>query len=171
MLSKNKGLKETPNYKLGIFFFCILGTNFQISLIFLVIIYMTLGIIFIVYSSNIQSYSVYYDDECGTASECSITIDVQETMEGPVYFYYSLDNFYQNHFEYINSVDFDQLQGREKPASELESCEPRILVRDSPNTIYNLNGEKMFSDDVLFPCGIIAETIFNGRKKKENYFY
>jgi len=44
-------------------------------------------------------------------AECPITLEVKETMKAPVFVYYQLDNFYQNHRRYVKSKDYKQLMG------------------------------------------------------------
>jgi hypothetical protein len=44
-------------------------------------------------------------------NECPQTITVKEKMKAPVFFYYQLDNFYQNHRRYVKSKNYKQLMG------------------------------------------------------------
>ncbi len=39
----------------------------------------------------------------GNVKTCDVTITITEKMEKPVYFFYELTNFYQNHRRYIKS--------------------------------------------------------------------
>jgi len=67
-------------------------------------------------------------------------------MEAPVYFYYRLTNFYQNHRRYVKSLYWYQLQGKVLYDSDSEeNCDP--LVK---------NGTQY-----LNPCGLIANSLFN----------
>lgn len=43
--------------------------------------------------------------------QCQVTFDVEEDMESPVYVYYELRKFYQNHRSYVKSRSHDQLAG------------------------------------------------------------
>jgi len=39
-----------------------------------------------------------YDDICGLSQpDCSVKLEITEEMEGPVYFYLYVKNYYQNH--------------------------------------------------------------------------
>lgn len=68
-------------------------------------------------------------------------------MTAPVYVYYELQNFYQNHRRYVKSRNDKQLAGTmyTDPA-QLSDCDPLRTV----------NGK------VLDPCGLIANSYFNG---------
>eukprot|EP00904_Undaria_pinnatifida_P002098 jgi/Undpi1/1188/HiC_scaffold_10.g04650.m1 len=76
---------------------------------------------------------------------CEISFDVGEDISGPVYVYYELSNFYQNHATYVESVDQDQLLGSTSTSSVDDNCTPLVY-----------NGSA-----VLHPCGLIANTLFN----------
>lgn len=126
---------------------------------------MALGITFAVVSANLKSASADYESSCSASeAECSIKIKIEEDMEAPIYFYYSLENFFQNHFDYIGSLNYDQLKGNVKTVEELESCNPIVKVGDLGYNITNLEGGKLDSNDPLFPCGLIAATFFNGKQ-------
>ena len=122
-----------------------------------------MGIVFFVFSSGVKSVSVEYDEDCPfDLEECEVEIKIEESMEGPIYFYYSLENFFQNHFDYITSVDYEQLHGTHKDAKDLSSCEPIVKAGDMPYSVIKLNGDKMGASEPMYPCGLIATTMFNG---------
>ena len=71
-------------------------------------------------------------------------------VQGQVYMYYGLTNFYQNHRRYVKSRDDDQLRGEHISGNNLNSdCEPYKTYNDT-------------SDVGIAPCGAIANSIFNG---------
>lgn len=72
-----------------------------------------------------------------------MTLNIEETMEPPIYFYYKLSNFYQNHRRYVKSRSDGQLKG--DTGASISSCEP--LER--------------FDEKKLYPCGLIANSLFN----------
>jgi hypothetical protein len=39
---------------------------------------------------------------------------IEEEIKSPIYVYYQLDNFYQNHRRYVKSRDNEQLDGKYK---------------------------------------------------------
>ncbi|KAL5972472.1 ALA-interacting subunit 1 [Asimina triloba] len=71
--------------------------------------------------------------------------DVPKLMKQPIYVYYQLDNFYQNHRRYVKSRSDEQLL---KPAkqSSTSTCEPEDKTADGAPIV---------------PCGLIAWSLFN----------
>ena len=53
---------------------------------------------------------------------------IDKEVEGPLYVFYQLDNFYQNHRRYVKSRDNGQLGGKYKTVAELTDCDPIIKV-------------------------------------------
>lgn len=66
-------------------------------------------------------------------------------MKSPIYVYYQLDNFYQNHRRYVKSRSDEQLRNN-KSASEVSTCKPEDYA----------NGQVP-----IVPCGLIAWSLFN----------
>jgi len=79
--------------------------------------------------------------------ECTIEFKTPEYYEKPVYMYYRLTNFYQNHREYSKSYDFKQLKSTKYIKNEdiSDYCEP-----------FKTNGDKQY-----YPCGLIANSFFS----------
>lgn len=80
---------------------------------------------------------------------CRLTFDIPHDMGAPVYMYYRLTNFYQNHRRYVTSYNEDQLNGKPKSYKDLHDkndCKP--LVADE-------------NDKPYYPCGLIANSMFN----------
>jgi len=73
-------------------------------------------------------------------------------MQPPIYIYYQLENYYQNHRRYVKSRNDDQLQGTVvTDYTQLQDCEPFASTQQdnsNPATFY-------------FPCGLIARSLFN----------
>lgn len=77
---------------------------------------------------------------------CNITFTLHDDVTGPLYVYYSLGNFYQNHRLYVSSYDSYQLQGQKQSKSTLDtSCVSKVT-----------NGSQL-----LNPCGLIANSYFS----------
>ncbi|KAF9102681.1 hypothetical protein BGX29_004318 [Mortierella sp. GBA35] len=83
--------------------------------------------------------------------KCTIKMDIPVTMKKPVFMYYRLTNFYQNHRRYIKSLDLKQLAGEPRTAMELRGggCEPMATITE---------GEVRYP---IYPCGLIANSMFN----------
>lgn len=131
------------------------------------IFFLILGIVLATYTSNAKIKKIQYDKDCEAIvnNTCNITIKFTEKMEGPVYFYYQLDNFFQNHRTYLNSKDLPQLKGENRSTSDIEeSCRP--VLKNSDLSRYgistNLNGNPLDMTATANPCGLIASTFFNG---------
>ncbi|XP_075053112.1 cell cycle control protein 50C-like isoform X2 [Mixophyes fleayi] len=78
---------------------------------------------------------------------CTVNFTVNKTIQGDVFVYYGLSNFFQNHRRYVISRDYAQLLGRNGTDTEtLSSC--------APFSMYS-NGTPMA------PCGAIANSLFN----------
>mgnify|MGYP002864010054 CR=1 FL=1 len=79
---------------------------FVLSLIFLGV-----GIPMIILSSSIQEYTIRYDDVCKTTPTCNVVLPVNNFMAGPIFVYYELHNYYQNHRLYAKSISTKQIKG------------------------------------------------------------
>ena len=80
---------------------------------------------------------------------CTISFTVPSDMAAPVYVYYELTNFYQNHRRYVQSRSYPQTMGTIfTDSSSLSACDPL--------RVNSVNGK------VLHPCGLIANSFFNG---------
>ncbi|KAK2793451.1 hypothetical protein FQN52_005157 [Onygenales sp. PD_12] len=80
---------------------------------------------------------------------CRLTFGIPNDIGPPVFLYYRLTNFYQNHRRYVKSLDLDQLKGKALPNSTISgsTCDP---LRIDPET-----------HKAYYPCGLIANSIFN----------
>lgn len=70
-------------------------------------------------------------------------------MGPPVFLYYRLTNFYQNHRRYVQSFDIDQLKGAAVDNATISgsTCDPLTI---DPTT-----------GKAYYPCGLIANSMFN----------
>ena len=121
------------------------------------------GIILVSINSKIVEISERYDNRCTLGSVCEIEITITEEMEDP-FFYYELDNFYQNHRRYIKSKSSAQLSGQTITYSTAESdCDPIVTNADVGKTM-SINGKALNPDAVAYPCGLIAKSLFTGNQ-------
>lgn len=79
-----------------------------------------------------------------TDKTCNITLNVTKHMKSPIYVYYQLDNFYQNHRRYVKSRSDEQLRSR-KGENSVSACKP----------------EDTANNRSIVPCGLIAWSLFN----------
>ncbi|PGH16893.1 hypothetical protein AJ80_05037 [Polytolypa hystricis UAMH7299] len=80
---------------------------------------------------------------------CSLQFTIPNDIGPPVFLYYRMSNFYQNHRRYVKSLDLDQMKGKPVSSNTIthSSCDP---LRIDPDT------EKPY-----YPCGLIANSFFN----------
>lgn len=135
-------------------------TPFRIIMVFLIIglIFVPVGVYLRNASMDLKEMRVTYDgpdksdqkSNCKVkdgSSSCKIEFTFEEEWKGPVYVYYELENYYQNHRRYVQSRDHKQLAGAPKDEWNTDKCEPMVKNKD---------GE-------LNPCGLIAASFFNDK--------
>lgn len=121
-------------------------------------VFIPVGIVLKGASDSVVEVKVQYDGDgsevasCmlatpGQSRQCTVNVEVSEDMEPPVYVYYQLEDFYQNHRRYVKSRDDTQLDGTIKGSGSLSDCDP--LIRSPVN------------NKILHPCGLIANSYFN----------
>ena len=112
-----------------------------------------------------------YDDLCPELNTiCPITIELTEKMEQPIFLFYELDNFYQNHRRYLRSKSLTQLSGENIDTAAAEkNCDPISKVSDLNIQVSWKNKTQLNPDAVASPCGLMAKSIFNGKHNK-NFF-
>lgn len=86
------------------------------------------------------------DDFGDLQQTCYLQFNLPRDLKPPLYLYYKLTNFFQNHRKYVESYDLKQLQGNDISAGSLSSdCDPMSLI----------------DDKAIYPCGLIANSYFN----------
>lgn len=80
---------------------------------------------------------------------CQLQFQIFDSMGPPVYMYYRLTNFYQNHRRYVQSLDLNQLKGEAVSNSSVDSgtCD-KLTIDQATKKAY-------------YPCGLIANSRFN----------
>ncbi|KAM4796620.1 cell cycle control protein 50C-like [Rhinophrynus dorsalis] len=124
---------------------------------------LAVGISWIVATTNVKEIMINYSNHCSNCTQlrentsnsekacsCSVNFTVPEKLQGEVFMYYGLSNFYQNHRRYVISRYDTQLLGRN--VTNTESIQK--LSNCAPFTTYP-NGTPMA------PCGAIANSLFN----------
>ena len=64
---------------------------------------MALGISMFILSQQVFEFKADYSVKCAGEETCLIDMQIDEKVEAPVYLYYSLHRFYQNHRRYVKS--------------------------------------------------------------------
>lgn len=90
-----------------------------------------------------------------SSSICEYSFSVSSLVQGPILLYYQLENYYQNSRIYVKSVEPNQLQGQALPYSQLSDCSP---LQGPPG--FDSMGDQR---PVYYPCGLIANSFFNGK--------
>lgn len=84
-----------------------------------------------------------FGDEVKT---CYFQFNIPVDIKPPLYLYYQLTNFFQNHRKYVESYDLEQLKGIAVTSDDLaDGCKPL----------------KHSGDKIIYPCGLIANSYFN----------
>ncbi|PKA56791.1 Putative ALA-interacting subunit 2 [Apostasia shenzhenica] len=124
------------------------------------IAFVPVGLICLRASENVEEFVVRYDIECipenyrgnkvayikdeTISKRCTLSIKMLNHMKAPIYVYYELDNYYQNHRRYVKSrSDKQLLHGLQ--LNDISSCLP----------VESHNGLP------VVPCGLIAWSFFN----------
>jgi len=134
-----------------------------------IVVYLVFGALFLgigIYlyevAEGLHETRIQYDTTCGTASTCQITFTLNEVVKQPVYVYYEINNFYQNHRRYFKSKSPEQLRDKEvKSASAVSDCEPVQYNKNLEHTTVSIGGTTLVADAVAFPCGAMARSYFN----------
>ncbi|KEG15017.1 hypothetical protein DQ04_00211000 [Trypanosoma grayi] len=157
-----------------------------VALSFLIagIIFIPLGGVITVSNQRAKEISFRYDDiqHCTSAQNTGaftyegnnmtlktgcvtvVKFDVTETLKAPVYLYYGLTNFYQNHRRYSNSRSDAQLAG--EVVRNLPDAAPLVTPGDITGTsetpITYVNYPTLRYKSFLYvPAGLIAWSMFN----------
>ncbi|VBB26171.1 unnamed protein product, partial [Acanthocheilonema viteae] len=103
----------------------------------------TVEISIVIVKESITDYTT-----CSVPSQntCEYVIKLDGDFQGDVYFYYALDNYFQNHRRYMKSRSDSQLLGN---LQNVGDCEPYAYLNTS-------SGRK-----VIAPCGAVANSMFN----------
>lgn len=126
-----------------------------IALIIIGIIFIPTGTDLIQDAKNVYEIKQTYDNgkeyDCfihrsNQGKNCQVTFNINSHVNGPIYLYYQLTNFYQNHRRYYLSRSLYQLTGELLDDDDVElACNP-LYKNDSL---------------LLNPCGLIANSFFN----------
>ncbi|KAM0915159.1 hypothetical protein ACQ4PT_011056 [Festuca glaucescens] len=140
----------------------ILTPKWVVSVFFLVgVVFVPVGVVSLLAARDVVEIIDRYDHACvppnmtdnklgyirneTISKDCTRTLRVKKDMKQPIFVYYQLDNFYQNHRRYVKSRNDAQLRDYKK-ANQTTSCEPERFTADGKPIV---------------PCGLIAWSLFN----------
>jgi len=119
-------------------------------------VFIPLGYFMLAASQSVIEYDIRYDNrpECTglNGTSCTVTFNIEKTMKAPVFFYYRLTNYFQNHRRYVKSRSDAQLHGDNVTTIQrIEDCVPIQTTEEGA------------TDPAFFylPCGLVAHSIFN----------
>ncbi|XP_062199843.1 ALA-interacting subunit 5-like isoform X2 [Phragmites australis] len=93
---------------------------------------------------NMLHNKVAYIQNPSIDKTCTRILKIPKDMKKPIYIYYQLDKFYQNHRRYVKSRSNNQLRDP-KMVSDTKSCKPEATESGNP----------------IVPCGLVAWSLFN----------
>jgi len=126
-------------------------------LLIIFVIFLPIGILLEDCSNRVIEQKVRYDNVGGCDDVdstlgsddlpkfCEVDFEIEYDMETPIYFYYELVGFYQNHRRYSSSKSYQQLRG--DAGADTSDCTPLTE----------------YGDDTLVPCGMFAGSFFEDR--------
>mmetsp|Transcript_7933 Transcript_7933/g.17759 ORF Transcript_7933/g.17759 Transcript_7933/m.17759 type:complete len:402 (-) Transcript_7933:604-1809(-) len=144
------------------------------------VVFMAIGIAIISASDSVKEVeSVDYGSSCCVKNcedsdpwkrvernPCNVTLTVTETMKKPVYLYYKMTGYFQNHRRYVKSRNVIQLWGGEPTLEgncgvdgDEDDC-PSLLC-DNKRVAVNGCTKENASKCIINPCGLIAWSYFN----------
>lgn len=138
----------------------ILTPRWVISAFLLVgIVFIPIGVVSLFASQDVVELVDRYDTVCipsnytndkvgyiysNVSKTCNRTLQISKRMKQPIYVYYQLDKFYQNHRRYVKNRNDQQLRDA-KYVNEIDGCSP----------------EDRSNGNIIVPCGLIAWSLFN----------
>ncbi|KAI3813744.1 hypothetical protein L1987_18476 [Smallanthus sonchifolius] len=134
------------------------------SFLAIAFLFIPIGLVSLFASERVVEIVYRYDQDCVpemyrgnvtayiqnslTNKTCIENITVPKRMDPPIFVYYQLDNFYQNHRRYVKSRSDKQLRSAAYEFSTKE-CEPEARLNKSRVSV------------PIVPCGLIAWSLFN----------
>lgn len=112
--------------------------------------FLGIGVVLLLVSDSVEAYVQDYTDmPTDRHGVGSFDLRIERDMEPPIWVYYQLDGFHQNHRRYVKSRSNAQLREGSGP--------PKILEQDLKECSPWISS----GDQVNYPCGVIARTVFN----------
>lgn len=122
-------------------------------------VFFGLGIVLVNFASQVVESKIKYalsEEDRQENAYSSIEFTISETMTAPVYVYYELSGFYQNHRRYEKSRDHLQMRDPNQWMEGIESFVANSGGTCAPHWTKLLNKP-------LYPCGLVADTQFTDK--------
>eukprot|EP00486_Rosalina_sp_Unknown_P003432 CAMPEP_0201567468 /NCGR_PEP_ID=MMETSP0190_2-20130828/7966_1 /ASSEMBLY_ACC=CAM_ASM_000263 /TAXON_ID=37353 /ORGANISM="Rosalina sp." /LENGTH=328 /DNA_ID=CAMNT_0047987499 /DNA_START=33 /DNA_END=1016 /DNA_ORIENTATION=- len=129
-------------------------------LLIVFVVFLPIGIVLEDCSNRVIEQSIRYDnigacdqvtadlDHTQLPKTCELNdIELLHDFEPPIYFYYELKNFYQNHRRFTKSKSDPQLRGDGNQEQTSPACDPLEKYRS----------------DIIVPCGLFPGSFFEDR--------
>lgn len=91
----------------------------------------------------------------GAGNQSTVTFTTTKRLKAPVYLYYELQRYYQNHKRYVRSLNSNQLGGKYEAPGSLGTCAPQQYASDSAD------GTPVPPNTEINPCGLMPYSYFN----------
>ncbi|VAI36491.1 unnamed protein product [Triticum turgidum subsp. durum] len=96
---------------------------------------------------NMLHNKVGYIQNASINKTCTINLKIPNAMKRPIFVYYQLDRFYQNHRRYATSFNIAQLSDpKEEANADIKDCKPEAYAGKGIPVV---------------PCGLVAWSLFN----------
>jgi len=89
---------------------------------------------------------------------CTVQLEIPNDMEPPIYIYYKLTDFYQNHRTFVKSVDPKQLRAEDDGSHAYDNCDPLIRYGNWHDKTGSY--DPSLAKKRLYPCGLVAQSFF-----------
>lgn len=129
-------------------------------LVIIGIVFLPVGVTMLFGANSLYTQAIQYGGvgteasiltDCTDGLGCDLNFTIDMNIDGPLYLYYEISNYYQNNIKYSSSVNWNQMMGKtDVSQSDLgTSCDPATTTTDNANSALTLN-----------PCGLIAKSYF-----------
>jgi len=92
------------------------------------IVFCSIGIWILICNDSIKEFHLTYN-KC-TNKICFIDFEINQDFKPPIFVYYELEKFYQNHKRFSVSINIKQLTGKVFSSEQIACCFPIILISD-----------------------------------------
>lgn len=153
---------------------CVVTTLMVVAVLFIIV-----GSVALAYAARVTQFQYVYMDGSSKSpcqdggpgvNPCPVTITFDKDMTGPVYFYYTIDGFHQNHRRYVKDKDDKQLAGIfDSPTADqdplMNATRSGTFTAHSSCTYqrqYTVTGARKEGYTIYYyPCGLVARSRFN----------